>query len=233
MRRSSILLAAGVLLGGFSAAQSINLGQLTRVSSTDQVNGLRLALTQGAQSAVGKLGIVDGFLNNKEVRIPLPGKLQKAERTLKKLGYSAQVDDLIKSMNRAAEAAVPEAKVLLVNSIKQMSIQDAATILTGEKDAATQYFKRTTSAQLTSKFLPIVQRETGKLGVAQRYNELGGKLSQFGLLGKEEATIEGYVTQKALDGLFLMIAKEEAAIRQNPLGQASSLLQRVFGAIKK
>jgi hypothetical protein len=233
MLRPVLLLATGALFCGLTAAQSINLGQLARVSSGDQVSGLRLALTQGAQSAVGKLGIVDGFLANKEVRIPLPGKLQKAEKMLQRLGYGPQVDDLVKSMNRAAEAAVPEAKTLLVDSIKQMSIQDAATILTGEKDAATQYFKRNTSAQLTKKFLPIVQRETGKLGVAQRYNELGGKLSQFGLLGKEESTIEGYVTRKALDGLFLMIAKEETAIRQNPLGQASSLLQRVFGAIKK
>ncbi len=224
------LLALG-LSGWWVTAQALDLSQLTGISRTEQTNGLRLALTQGAQSAVGKLGILDGFLGNSEVKIPLPGKLQKAEKALRMLGYGGQVDSLVQSMNRAAEAAVPEAKALLVDSVKQMSITDAAAILTGGPDAATQYFKRTTSARLAEKFLPIVQRNTSKLGVTQRYNELGGKLAQAGLVGKDQSTIEGYVTQKALDGLFVMIAKEEAAIRQNPLGQSNNLLKKVFGAL--
>jgi hypothetical protein len=229
--RCAGLLASCIFTGWLGIAAAANLSQLAGISRNDQVNSLRLALTQGAQSAVGKLGIADGFFGNPEVRIPLPGKLKKAESTLRMLGYGSQVDGLVQSMNRAAEAAVPDAKVLLVDSIRQMSITDATAILTGGPDSATQYFRRTTSTKLTEKFMPIVKRSTSQLGVAQRYNELGGKLAQAGLLGQEESTIEGYVTQKALDGLFLMISKEEAAIRQNPLGQASRLLQRVFGAV--
>jgi hypothetical protein len=229
--RRTGLLASCILTGWIGSAAAVDLSQLAGISRNDQASSLRLALTQGAQSAVGKLGVADGFLGNPEVRIPLPGKLKKAESALRMLGYGSQVDSLVQSMNRAAEAAVPEAKALLVDSVKQMTITDAASILTGGPDSATQYFRRTTSAKLTEKFMPIVRRSTSKLGVAQRYNELGGKLAQVGLLGQEESTIEGYVTQKTLDGLFLMISKEEAAIRQNPLGQSSRLLQRVFGAL--
>jgi hypothetical protein len=229
--RRAFLLAGAAFAGWLASAAAIDLHQLAGVSRSDQVSGLRLALTQGAQSAVGKLGVADGFFGNPEVRIPLPGKLKKAENALRMLGYGSQVDGLVQSMNHAAEAAVPEAKALLVESIRQMSITDAAAVLSGGPDSATQYFRRTTSAKLTESFLPIVRRSTSQLGVAQRYNELGGKLAQAGLLGQEESTIEGYVTQKALDGLFLMISKEEAAIRQNPLGQSSRLLQRVFGAL--
>lgn len=226
------LLAGCIVAGWLSGAAAADLSQLAGISRADQASSLRLALTQGAQSAVGRLGVADGFLGNPEVRIPLPGKLKKAESTLRMLGYGSQVDGLLQSMNRAAEAAVPEAKALLVESVRQMSISDAAAILTGGPDSATQYFRRTTGTKLTEKFMPIVKRNTSKLGVAQRYNELGGKLAQVGLIGQDESTIEGYVTQKTLDGLFLMISKEEAAIRQNPLGQSSRLLQKVFGAIR-
>ncbi len=226
------LLVGAAFSGWLASASAIDLRQLAGVSRPDQVSGLRLALTQGAQSAVGKLGVADGFFGNPEVRIPLPGKLKKAESTLRMLGYGSQVDGLVQSMNRAAEAAVPEAKALLVDSVRQLTITDAGAILTGGTDSATQYFRRTTSVKITERFLPIVRRSTSQLGVAQRYNELGGKLAQLGLLGQEESTIEGYVTQKALAGLFLMISKEEASIRQNPLGQSSKLLQKVFGAVK-
>ena len=227
----AFLLASAAFSGWLASASAIDLRQLAGVSRSDQVGGLRLALTQGALAAVGKLGVPDGFFGNPEVRIPLPGKVKKAESMLRMLGYGGQVDSLVQSMNHAAEAAVPEAKILLVDSIRQMSITDVAAILTGGPDSATQYFRRTTGTKLTEKFLPIVRRSTSQLGVTQRYNELGGKLAQVGLLGPEESTIEGYVTQKTLDGLFLMISKEEAAIRQNPLGQTSRLLQRVFGAL--
>ena len=226
------LLVGAALSGWLASASAIDLRLLAGVSRPDQVSGLRLALTQGAQLAVGKLGVADGFFSNPEVRIPMPGKLKKAESTLRMLGYGSQVDGLVQSMNRAAEAAVPEAKALLVDSVKQMTITDAGAILTGGTDSATQYFRRTTSVKITERFLPIVRRSTSQLGVALRYNELGGKLAQLGLLGQEESTIEGYVTQKALAGLFLMISKEEASIRQNPLGQSSKLLQKVFGAVK-
>jgi hypothetical protein len=175
---------------------------------------------------------VDGFLGNPEVKIPLPGRLAKGEKLLRAVGLGGQVDELVTAMNRAAEAAVPEARVLLVDAVKQMSVQDATAILTGPEDAATQYFRRTTSEQLAARFLPIVQKATAKVGVAKEYNDVAGRAAQLGLLDSREASVEGYVTQKALDGLFVMMAKEEKAIREDPLGQSSRLLKRVFGAAR-
>lgn len=211
------------------------VGQLGAASLTgsEQVSGLREALTQGAKIAVDRLGKPDGFLGNPEVKIPLPKTLQKADKAMRMLGLRKQSEELVVSMNRAAEAAMPEAKAVLVDAVKQMTVQDATTILSGPDDAATQYFRRTSTPQLREKLLPIVQRTTAKVGVAQRYNSLAGKLSQTGLVKSDNASIESYVTNKALDGLFLMIAKEEAAIRKNPLGQASSLLKKVFGTLGK
>ena len=204
---------------------------LAALSSQDKTAALRTALTQGAQAAVGRLGVVDGFLGNPEVKIPLPGKLKKGEKMLRTLGLGDEADELVTAMNRAAEAAVPEAKVLLVDAVKNLSVQDATSILTGGDDAATQYFRRTTSDKLSAKFLPIVQKSTAKVGTAQKYNELAGQASKFGLVDAKDASVENYVTQKALDGLFVMMAKEEKAIRTDPLGQSSKILKKVFGAV--
>jgi len=228
-RRLTTLVAGTcfALAGTFAHAD----GALDALSPQQRTQGLKTALTQAAQVAVQNLGQADGFLGNPDVRIPLPGKLQKAQKLLAALGASKQTDALVTAMNRAAEAAVPEAKTLLLDSVKQMSVQDAIGILTGGQDAATQYFRRTTSDRLTQRFLPIVSRETGKVQLAQRYNDVAGKAAQMGLLNEKDANLDRYVTAKALDGLFLMMAKEEAAIRQDPLGQASGILQKVFGAV--
>jgi hypothetical protein len=204
---------------------------LDAISTKDQVAALRTALTQGATAAVGKLGVVDGFLGNPKVCIPLPGKLAKAEKTLKMLGLGKQTDELKTAMNRAAEAAVPEAKTILVDAVKKMNVQDAASILTGGNDAATQYFKRTTSDKLSTAFLPIVTKATTKVDLASRYDAVAGKAADLGLVDRSDATIESYVTRKALDGLFVVMAEEEAKIRTDPVGQASKLLQKVFGAL--
>jgi hypothetical protein len=205
---------------------------LEDISQQDSSRALRQALTQGASAAVASLGRPDGFLGNPRVKIPLPESLQKAEKLMRKLGMGKRADELITTMNRAAEAAVPEAKELLVNAVKQMTLQDAKAILTGGDDSATQYFKRTTSAPLTEKFLPIVKKATEKVKLAEKYNRYAKQAAKLGLLDEKDASLEDYVTQKALDGLFLMVAEEERAIRKNPLGQASSLLQKVFGALK-
>lgn len=210
----------------------VRAGGLDAISPQDSGDALRQALTQGASAAVASLGRKDGFLGNPKVRIPLPESLQTAEKLMRKLGMSKYADELVTTMNRAAEAAVPEARQLLVDAVKQMTLQDAKAILTGGDDSATQYFKRTTSAPLTEKFLPIVKQATEKVQLADKYNRYAKRAAKLGLLDKEDASLEHYVTQKALDGLFLMIAEEERAIRQNPLGQASSLLQKVFGALK-
>ena len=205
---------------------------LESVSPEESSGALRQALTQGASAAVASLGKPDGFLGNPKVKIPLPENLQKAEKLMRKLGMGKHADELILTMNRAAEAAVPEAKALLLDAVKQMTLQDAKAILSGGDDSVTQYFQRTTSAPLTEKFLPIVKQATERVELAKKYNRYAKQAAKLDLIDKKDASLEAYVTQKALDGLFLMIAEEERAIRQNPLGQASSLLQKVFGALK-
>lgn len=205
---------------------------LDAVSAEESSGALRQALSQGASAAVASLGRTDGFLGNPKVKIPLPENLQKAEKMMRKLGMGKYADELIVTMNRAAEAAVPEAKELLLNAVKQMTLQDAKAILTGGDDSVTQYFKRTTSAPLTEKFLPIVRQATERVELAKKYNRYAKQGAKLGLIDKKDASLEAYVTEKALDGLFLMIGEEERAIRKNPLGQASSLLQKVFGALR-
>lgn len=202
------------------------------LSNDEMISGLKEALDQGVDVAVNNLGAMNGFFGNNEVKIPLPDSLKKVEKGMKLIGMGKQSDELILKMNRAAEAAVPEARALLANSIKQMSLTDAKAILTGPDDAATQYFKKTTTADMRDKFLPIVTNATEKVQLAQTYNKYAELGSQFGVVDKEDANIERYVTDKALDGLYLMVAKEEAAIRKDPIGQASSLLKKVFGAVK-
>jgi hypothetical protein len=203
------------------------------LTSAESTEGLKAALTQAAGVAVSSLGKADGFLGNPEVRIPLPGKLQKASKTARKLGLGKQTDALELAMNRAAEAAVPEARELLVQSIKQMSVSDALRILKGPENAATEYFRKSMSEKLTEKFLPIVGKATADVQLADRYNDVAGKASALGLLDARDANLDSYVTRKALDGLFLVMAREEAEIRKNPLGQASSLLRKVFGSVGK
>jgi Protein of unknown function (DUF4197) len=221
---------------GSSSSSSSSTGSsagVNSLSNEEASGGLKEALTQGVGKAVGTLGAADGFFGNKEVKIPLPKSLKKIEKGMKLMGMGKQSDELVLKMNRAAEAAVPEAKALLVGSIKQMTLADAKGILTGPQDAATQYFKRTTSKQMGEKFLPIVTKATENVQLAASYNKYAEMGSKFGVVKKEDANIEQYVTNKALDGLYLMIAKEEAAIRKDPLGQASSLLKKVFGSIGK
>jgi len=215
----------------FFASFNVHALDISDISNRDAVAGLKAALNKGASSAVGKLGKADGFLGNDRVKIPLPDSLQKLDGTLRRFGMEKYSDELIVTMNRAAEAAVPEAKTLLINAVKDMSVQDAKGILTGGDTSATEYFRGKTSKPLAAKFLPIVQRATAKVGLVQKYDEFAGKASRLGLVDESQTNLENYVTQKALDGLFLMIADEEKAIRANPVEQGSKLLSKVFGAL--
>ena len=201
------------------------------LSNAEASNGLKAALIQGANKAVSNLGDVDGFFGNKQVKIPLPEAMRKAEKAMRMFGMGKQADELVLKMNRAAEAAVPEAKALLIDSVKKMTLDDAKAILTGPPDSATQYFKKTTSLPMGEKFLPIVKSATEKVKLAQQYNKFAEMGNKYGLVKKEDANLEQYVTQKTLDGVYLMMAQEEAAIRKDPIGQASSLIKKVFGAI--
>jgi len=192
--------------------------------------GLKAALSRGTDFAVKELGRENGFYGNAQWRIPLPPALQKASSLMRMAGMGQQADQLELAINRAAEAAVPEAKTLLLDAVHSMTLQDAKGILTGGDEAATDYFKRKTEAPLTQKFLPIVARATDKVGLAQTYNRFAGQAAQFGLVKPDQATIQQYVTQQALDRLYQAIGEQEKAIRADPAGTGSKLLGKVFGA---
>jgi hypothetical protein len=227
LRRLVLGLCAGLWLA--TGAHALSLADL---SDRDAGGGLKEALTQGAGKAVALLGKSDGFLGNPKVKIPLPESLQQVEGLMRGLGMGKQADELITAMNRAAEAAVPQAKALLVDAVKQMSVEDAKAILSGGDDSATQYFRRKTAAPLGEKFLPIVKQAIGKVKLAETYEKFAKKGAKFGLVKEKDVHLENYVTTKALDGLYLMIAEEEKAIRENPVGAAGNLAKKVFGALK-
>ncbi|WP_434605512.1 DUF4197 domain-containing protein [Pseudomonas sp. R1-7] len=219
-------LCAGLLI--CANAMALSLGDL---SQKDATGGLKDALTQGAQVAVKQLGTPGGFSNNPEVKIELPGKLGKVASKMKAFGMGEQVDQLETSMNQAAEAAVVQAQPILVNAVKNMSVNDAKGILSGGNDSATQYLNKSSREQIRAKFLPIVKQATDKVGLAQQYNAFAGQAATFGVLDAKSANIENYVTEQALDGLFEMIGKQEATIRQNPAAAATSLAKKVFGTL--
>lgn len=221
-----------VLLMGLVMNASAFSAGLDSLTNTEASGGLKQALADGSAAAVAQLGSENGFLLNPKVKIPLPPALQKIEAALRYTGMRKQADELVTAMNRAAEAAMPEAKTLLLNAVKSMSVQDAKGILTGGDTAATDYFRRTTHADLAERFRPIIKKATDRVGLADQYNNLAGQASQLGLIREQQATIDGYVTQKALDGLYLMIAEQEKTFRQNPLAASSDIVKRVFGSLR-
>ena len=216
-----------LLLIGNAAAATI-----AELSNAEAVRGLKQALTDGSAAAVARLGVENGYFGNPKVRIPLPPSLQKIERGLRAFGMRKQADELVLTMNRAAEAAVPEAKQLLVDAVKKMSVQDAKGILTGGDTAATEYFKHTTQAELAQRLLPIVRKATDRVGLAQQYNSLASQGAALGLIDEDQASIERYVTQKALDGLYYMIGEQEKAFRKDPVSASSNIVRKVFGALR-
>src|SRR5882672_2594711 len=218
----SLLVPATVLAAG-----------LADISNRDAINGLKEGLIRGAQAAVARLGVENGFFGNDRVKIPLPPSLHRLEAVMRSIGMSPHADELVLRMNRAAEAAVPEAKTLLVDAVKRMSVQDAKGVLTGGENAATQYFKRATSESLTTRFRPIVKKAMEKVKLAEKYDEIAASGAKLGLVKEEDAQLEDYVTRKALDGLFVAIAEEEKKIRKDPAGTASQIIKKVFGAIAR
>jgi len=218
---SGRLVAAGLCLPAAARA--------AQLSESDAARGVRAALERGALAAVGLLGRSDGFLGNPRVRIPLPPALAQAERLLRAAGLGRQLDELTTTINRAAEAAVPQAKALFVATVKAMSVEDALAIVRGGDTAVTDFFARKTHTPLGEEFLPIVTRATEKLRLAERYDVLAGKAAALGLVKDEQASLPRYVTAKALDGLYLTIGDEERKIRADPVGTGSALLARVFG----
>jgi hypothetical protein len=216
--------------GGQTASPAAAPG-VDALSNADISAGLKEALTRGADTAVAQLGVRDGFYGNPALKIPLPKNLQKASKAMRMLGMDKQADELVLAMNRAAEAAVPQAKPLLVDAVKGMTLDDARGILTGGPTSATDFFRKKTEAQLTERFTPIVKATTDKVGLAQQYNRFGEMAAQFNLVDKSQASVEQYVTQQSLDRLYRLIGEKEQAIRANPLQAGSDLLKQVFGAV--
>jgi hypothetical protein len=199
------------------------------LTESDAAGGIRVALERGALSAVALLGKTDGFLANPQVRRPLPGYLEDASKLLRSVGQGRRVDELITSMNRAAERAVPEAKSLLVQAAKSISVEDALRIVRGGDTSVTDYFAGKTRTPLGERFLPIVTRATERVALADKYNAVAERASRFGLVKPEDANLQQHVTAKALDGLYLMIGEEERKIRRDPVATGSAILRRVFG----
>jgi hypothetical protein len=220
-----------ILLFSFLVRAAAPLTWAGPPSDSETTHGLKDALVISAGKAVSRLGQEDGFLLNQKVRIPLPNSLERVDGTLRRLGMGHYADDLVTTMNRAAEAAMPEARMLLMDAVNKMTIQDGRDILTGGEDAATRYFRRQTEAGLSVRLLPVVQRATKKVRLADAYNRFAGKGMRLGLIRAGDTNLEQYVTRKALDGLYATIAEEERAIRANPMDQSRKTVRRVFGAL--
>ena len=229
---AGLALSAALALGSFAANNAWAISW-SDISNQDATSGLKSALNSSTLKAVEKLAGVDGFWNNPKVKIPLPGYLEDARGVMNALGMKKQAEELHLAINRAAESAVGEAKPVFINAIKSMSVQDAKGIISGGQDSGTQFFKGKTSDTLRTKFLPIVKKATERVGLAQKYNEFAGKGAKLGIIKGDQANVESFVTQKALDGLFLMMADEEKAIRADPIGKGTDIVKKVFGALGK
>ncbi|MBL8386141.1 MAG: DUF4197 domain-containing protein [Burkholderiales bacterium] len=224
------VVSAALALGAAAPALAVSWSDIT---NQDAVAGLKSALNTSTLKAVEKLAVANGFWNNPKVKIPLPGYLEDARGVMNAMGMKKQAEELHLAINRAAESAVGEAKPVFVNAIKSMSVQDAKGIISGGQDSGTQFFKSKTSDTLRAKFLPIVKKATERVGLAQKYNDLASRGSKLGLIKGDQASVETFVTQKALDGLFLMMAEEEKAIRADPVGKGTDIVKKVFGALGK
>lgn len=207
----------------------------TRGMSDNKISrGLKAALSKGVRFAVNNLGVEDGFYKNLAVKIILPKSLKSIARVARFSGYGPRVDAFELAMNRAAEKAVPVAFDVFVDAIKQMTFTDAKNILfSGEDDAATQFFRRTSEEKLRGKFRPIVEKFTNETGVTQSYKAMVDKAGfMAAFIGNDAKDLDGYVTQKALDGTFYMVAQEEKKIRKDPIGRTTKILRDVFGILK-
>ena len=214
-----------LLLAGFVPAVAAE-----QLDSATADAGLKEALRMGVNRAVSELGRIDGYLENPEVRIPVPVTLEQVDLMLRTLGLGSVMDEFETSMNRAAEAAAPLAKKVFVKTIKQMSISDAIEIVRGEGHEATDYLRKHAGEELAVQFTPIVSEQLDAVGATRSFNELMDRTATLPFVSKPMFDLEDYVTEKALDGLFFMIAREEEKIREDPLARTTNLLKTVFGS---
>ncbi|SEN59133.1 Protein of unknown function [Nitrosospira multiformis] len=211
---------------------SIPVSAASDTLADEEAAGLKQALTLSVNAAIDILGVPNGFLHNPKAKIPLPVSLQKAEGLMRSVGMNKHADGLIAAMNHAAETAASEGRALLIDAVQNMPVEDAKAILAGGDDGATQYFRNTSSDSLSDQFLPIVKKATEQAGVLKKYNDFAGKGAKLGLISEKHANIENHVTEKTLDGIYLLMAEKEQAIRYNPADQDSELVRRVFGTLK-
>lgn len=223
-----------------TARGQINLGNLLKSTkssnnptTTDISSALKEALTIGISKGADQLSAKDGFLSNPAVKILFPPEAQKVEKSLRQLGMGKLADNVITSLNHAAEDAAKEAKPIFVSAIKQMTIKDASQILLGSDDAATSYFKRVTTSQLMEKFSPVVTASLNKMGATKYWSDAAGKYNQLPLVKKVDTDLSAYVAEKAIEGMFIQVAREELDVRNNLGARTSPVLQKVFGYADK
>jgi len=233
-----IILAVGVIAGACTTAQiNQTLGEVNKtlggsgaLTTTEVAQGLKEALVVGISKGSDLVSQVDGYLKNPEIKIPFPPDVRRVEEKLRQIGLGSEVDKFVTALNRGAEHAAREAKPIFVEAIRSMTIEDAWAILKGEEDAATQYLKRTTSGLLKEKFKPVIQRSLNEVNATRYYGEIVTRYNQIPFVQKVNPDLDDYATDKAIEGLFHMIAREEKNIRENPVARTSELLRRVFGA---
>lgn len=213
------------------ADETLNQRKTAGLTDSKIIAGLKQALQLSTGKAVALIGRPDGFLKNEAIKIVLPPKLQTIGKGMRMLGMGARVDELEVGINRAAEQATPQAKQIFIAALKKMSFDDARKILTGDDTAATEYFKRTSSADLTAAFSPIVKQSMQRVGVVQQYDRLLASAPGGSVLA-EQFDLDQYVVGKTLDGLFLMLGEEEKKIRKDPAAQTTALLKEVFGRLR-
>lgn len=225
----------GLLLVASNLSAQLNLNKLKKsltgesLTTEEIASGLKEALTNGVSKGSDLVSQLDGYYKNPEIKIPFPPEVKQVETSLRQLGLGSEVDKFVESLNRAAEDAAKEAKPIFVSAIKQMTIQDAWGILKGEQDAATKYLNRTTSLALKEKFKPVVKKSLDKVNATKYYSDLVKTYNKIPLVQKINPNLDDYATDRAIQGLFVMIAKEEKNIRANPGARTSELLKKVFG----
>ncbi len=202
----------------------------TNLSEDEIVRGLKEALRIGVEKGVDQLSKPDGYFKDPEIKIPFPQEVKQVESKLRSFGQGKMVDEAIESLNRAAEDAVIDAKDIFIAAIKNMTLTDAMSILKGEKDAATKYLEKSTRAALIEKFKPTVKASLDKVGATKYWNQMFTTYNKTPFVTKVNPDLDDYVTNKAIDGLFIQIAKEELAIRENPTERVTDLLKKVFGS---
>ncbi len=225
MAQTSLFDAAKGLLGSVQELAPGG-GSLT----TDEIaGGLREALRVGTERVVGQLGAVDGFNADGEIHIPLPPTLAKVQSALGMVGMTGLIDDLEIRLNRAAETAAPKAKAIFWQAITELTLEDVEGIYNGPKDAATQYFRKKTSRLLAESMQPVVDESLAEVGAVKAYDAMIGEYKAIPFVPDVKADLTAYVLEKALDGLFFYLGREEAAIRANPAKRTTEILKRVFG----